>query len=200
MRTSKTKTLFAAAAALVGAATLTAPAAHAGVTSCAATGGKQEAGALIGAALGGLLGNSVSGHNRTTGTVIGAAVGAAAGSAVGCQMQHEDPTQRSARDDRYYGYQRSTYVSGGYRLSSQIEPARFSRIGQAFVVTRDFGMRAVPEFSGRYVGKLKGGERVDAMAHVRGTDWILVGRNGIGLGYVHEDYLRPDDARYAYGY
>lgn len=198
MRTSKSKSLFAAAATLMGAAMLTAPAAHAGVTSCSAPGGKQEAGALIGAALGGLLGNSVSGHNRTTGTVIGAAVGAAAGSAVGCQMQHQDPNLRQARDD--YGYEPSTYVTGGYRLSSRIEPARFSRIGQTFVVTRDFGLRDAPDFSGRYVGKLKGGERIDAMAHVRGSDWILVGRNGVGIGYIHEDYVRPDNYRYAYGY
>lgn len=199
MRASKTKTLIAAAAALVGAATLSAPAAQAGVTSCAATGGKQEAGALIGAALGGLLGNSISGHNRTTGTVVGAAVGAAAGSAVGCQMQHGDPARRPARDGRY-GYERSSYVSGGYRLSSQIEPARFSRIGQTFVVTRDFGLRAAPEFSSRYVGKLRGGERVEAMARVRGTEWILVGRDGVGFGYVHDDYVRPAGHRYAYGY
>lgn len=198
MRTSKTKTLFAAAAALAGAVALGAPAAQAGVTSCAASGGKQEAGALIGAALGGLLGNSVAGHNRTTGTVIGAAVGAATGSAVGCQMQKTDPTRRAARDDGYDRY--ATYASGGYRLSSQIEPARFSRIGQTFIVTRDFGLRAAPDFSSRYVGKLKGGERVDAMAHVRGADWILVGRGGTGIGYIHKDYVRPDNARYAYGY
>ncbi|MFC3070428.1 SH3 domain-containing protein [Phenylobacterium soli] len=189
--------MIAAAVAVAGAAAFTAPAAQAGVTSCSAQGGKQEAGALIGAALGGLLGNSVSGHNRTTGTVVGAAVGAAAGSAVGCQMQHQDPAQRARydREDRF-----ATYVSGGYRLSSQIEPARFSRMGQLSVINRDFGLRAAPDFSSRYVGKLKGGERVDAMAHVRGTDWILVGRNGVGMGYVHEDYIRPDNARYAYGY
>jgi hypothetical protein len=191
MRIFQTKsTVLAAAVALA----LGAPAAHAGVTSCSASGGKQEAGALVGAALGGLLGNSVSGHNRTTGTVVGAAVGAAAGSAVGCQMQHQDPAQREARDDRS-----GTYTSGGYRLSSQIEPARFSRTRGMLLVTGNFDMRAAPDFSSRYVGRLRGGERVDAMARVRGSDWVLVGRNGVGLGYVHEDYLRADNSRYAYG-
>lgn len=190
MRTYNTKTAVAAAAALLGAVAFNASTAQAGVTTCSASGGKQEAGALVGAALGGLVGNSVSGHNRTTGTVVGAVAGAAAGSAVGCQMQHADPD----RDVRP-----ATYMSGGYRLSSQIEPARFGRARTGpLVVTRNFDMRAAPDFSSRYVGRLKGGERVDAMARVRGTDWVLVGRNGVGMGYVHEDFIRA--ANYAYGY
>lgn len=193
MRNTTTKTtVFAAAAAL--ALALGAPAAQAGVTTCSAPGGKQEAGALVGAALGGLLGNSVSGHNRTTGTVAGAVVGAAAGSAVGCQMQHADPNQQ-AHDDRD-----ATYVSGGYRLSTQIQPARFSRTGGTLMVTRNFDMRAAPDFSSRYVGRLKGGEHIEAMARVRGSDWVLVGRDGVGLGYVHRDYVREDNGRYANRY
>lgn len=194
MRSFKTKTtVLAAAAAIAGSLALGAPAAQAGVTGCSAQGGKQEAGALVGAALGGLVGNSVSGHNRTTGTVVGAVAGAAAGSAVGCEMQKSDPSRQA--DDR--AEQPATYTSGGYRLSSQIQPARFSRTGGSVMVTRNFDMRAAPDFTGRYVGRLKGGEHVEAMARVRGSDWVLVGRNGVGLGYVHRDYIRADDDRYA---
>jgi hypothetical protein len=193
MRTNTS--IFAAATSVAALLVLSAPAAQAGVTTCAAPGGKQEAGALVGAALGGLVGNSVSDHNRTTGTVVGAAVGAAAGSAVGCQMQHQDPAQRPSGDVRA-----DTYMSAGYRLSRQVAPARFSRAGGVLVVTRTFDMRAAPDFSSRYVGRLKGGEHVEAMARVRGSDWVLVGRNGVGLGYVHEDYLRADRDRYAAGY
>jgi hypothetical protein len=185
-------TAFAAAAAIAGSLALGASAAQAGVTGCSASGGKQEAGALVGAALGGLVGNSVSGHNRTTGTVVGAVAGAAAGSAVGCEMQKSDPNQTADRDERP-----ATYTSGGYRLSSQIQPARFSRAGGSLMVTRNFDMRAAPDFSSRYVGRLKGGEHVEAMARVRGSDWVLVGRNGVGLGYVHRDYIRADNDRFA---
>lgn len=194
MRKSKVNTtVMAVTAALAGLLALGAPAAQAGVTTCSAQGGKQEAGALVGAALGGLVGNSVSGHNRTTGTVVGAVAGAAAGSAVGCQMQHADANRTA--DERP-----ATYTSGGYRLSSQIEPARFSRAGGMLLVTRNFDMRAAPNFSSRYVGRLKGGEHVEAMARVRGSDWVLVGRNGVGLGYVHGDYVRVDRDQYASGY
>ena len=54
-----------------------------------------------------------------------------------------------------------------------------------------------PATRGRAVGKLRRGERFDALAQVRGTDWILVGRDGIGVGYVQSAYTRADRDRYA---
>jgi len=212
MRIFRTSTtVLPAAAALAGALALSAPAAQAGVTTCSAPGGKQEAGALVGAALGGLVGNSVSGHNRTTGTVVGAVAGAAAGSAVGCEMQQADSNSNQHADsnqhmdpDRHADFDRpahderdATYVSNGYRLSNQVQPARFGRAGGTLRVKHSFDMRAAPDFRSSYVGRLRDGEHVDAMARVRGSDWVLVGRNGVGLGYVPRDYLREDHDRYA---
>jgi hypothetical protein len=101
-------------------------------TGCAAAGGKQEAGAVVGAVLGGLLGNSVSGRDRTTGTVLGAAVGAAAGSAVGCEMQKSGGSDLNRN---------STYTSGRYRLSSDIQPARFSDMGERVVGKDSYGIK-----------------------------------------------------------
>jgi Ni/Co efflux regulator RcnB len=100
-----------------------------GVIGCDAPGGKQEGGALIGAVLGGLAGNSISKHS-TTGTIVGAGAGAAAGSYVGCRMQKADaspgstksaPSRVAADDDRYEERDRPAYAreSRGYERESR---------------------------------------------------------------------------------
>jgi uncharacterized protein YgiM (DUF1202 family) len=58
-----------------------------GITNCDAPGGRQQAGAAIGAVLGGLAGSQVSKNERALGAVVGAGAGAAAGSYVGCNQQ-----------------------------------------------------------------------------------------------------------------
>jgi uncharacterized protein YgiM (DUF1202 family) len=194
------KTAGAALAAVMATAALAGAAAPAqaqslvpGVTSCGASGVKQERGALLGAIAGSLIGNSVSGHNRTTGTLLGAAVGGAAGSAVGCQMQHNDQ-QRVAYSEGY-GYR--TYRQGGYELYSGVAPASYQRIGQTLVATDTVNLRTAPTQGAGRVGQLHRGERFEALAQVRGTDWILVGRGGVGIGYVHGAYAQADGYRYA---
>jgi hypothetical protein len=201
MRTSKTtKAIGGGAAAAVLASTIAlagATSAQAqgisGVTSCAAPGGKQEAGALIGALVGGLIGNKVGGSKPGTETVVGAAVGAAAGSAVGCQMQH-----KTQQDTYGYGVAPSTYTRGGYRLSSQVAPASYQRLGETFVATRSVNLRAAPSTGSAKVGGLRAGQRFQAMDQVRQSDWILVGQDGVGVGYVHRAYAEPANHRYAY--
>ena len=77
----------AALAALVSAAPMAASAQSNGITSCDAPGGRQQAGALIGGALGALAGSRLSRNERALGAVGGAAAGAAAGSYIGCNQQ-----------------------------------------------------------------------------------------------------------------
>jgi len=198
MLTSKIHRLVgggAAAAFIAGALTVATPLQAQtlipGVTGCSVPGGQQEGGAVVGAVLGGLLGNSVSGHNRTTGTVLGAAAGAAAGSAIGCQSQ-------KTRAQRQYGDSQSgTYARGGYRLSSAIAPASYRRIGETFMATRSVNLRAAPTTNSGRVGSLREGERFQALASVAGSDWILVGQGGVGVGYVHGAYAEPSAHTYA---
>ena len=200
MRTQKNCKISAfAAAALAGALALSgAGAAQAqgisGVTNCAAPGGKQEGGALLGAVLGGVIGNKVAGNKQTLGTVVGAGVGAAAGSAVGCKLQHN-----TAQRAQGYGYDRApSYNRGGYNLSGDIVPANYSRIDQTFVANRTVNLRAAPTTNSGRVGSLRAGERFQALANVRGSEWILVGQNGVGVGYVHAGYVQPNSQRVAY--
>lgn len=176
----------AAAAVLVGAMSLAATSsASAGVTGCSASGGKQEAGAVIGALLGGVIGNQVGGRHATGETVAGAAVGAAAGSAIGCEAQKSKAKNAG------------TYTRNGYRLSGNVAPAAYNRIGDTFVAQSGVNLRAAPTTTSERVGRLQSGERFEALAQVRGSDWILVGQRGVGIGYVRGDFVRPMGQGYA---
>ncbi len=192
IHTNKTLGGGAIAAVLAGALALSgASTASAGVTGCSASGGKQEGGAVIGAVVGGLLGNAVGGRHATGETVAGAALGAAAGSAIGCEAQKD----RAAK----HGYGSSTYSKGGYRLSSNVQSASYRKVGQAFVAQSSVNLRSAPSVRSARVGHLQAGERFQAMAQVRNSDWILVGQGGVGVGYVRGDFVRPIGDRYAYG-
>lgn len=162
------------------------------VVSCDASGGKQAGGALIGALLGAAAGSNLAKHDRGTGTAIGAVVGAATGSYVGCKMQRDAEAQAA------YGYEQpyaaaATYNHAGLRLSGQVSPAKYVREGGMFSANTRLNLRGAPNTAGRKVGQLQPGERFQALAlaRVRGTDWILVGRGGVGVGYVHGAYVRP---------
>ena len=92
MSKNKITAAVAAAALLGGLAPMALPTAAAaqqanGITNCDAPGGRQRAGALIGAVIGGLAGSQISDNERTLGAVVGAGAGAAAGSYIGCNQQ-----------------------------------------------------------------------------------------------------------------
>lgn len=49
----------------------------------------------------------------------------------------------------------------------------------------------------KVTGELKRGEQVQPLAKVKGYDWVLVGRNGTGIGYVPISMLAPADQYHA---
>lgn len=163
----------------VAAAPVTASAQPNGVIGCSAPGKKQEGGAILGAILGGLIGNKVASDEKAVGTVLGAGLGAAAGSAIGCQAQKSEAQNAG------------TYVSNGYRLANYVQPARFQRAGGRFIATSTVNLRSGPSTSAGKVGQLSRGETFTAMAYARRGDWVLVSRNGVGVGYVSGAYVRP---------
>ena len=57
--------------------------------------------------------------------------------------------------------------------------------------------RSAPSANSTRVGRLQAGQRFEAIAQVRNSDWILVGRNGVGIGYVRGDFVQPAGAGYA---
>jgi len=158
--------------------------AQTGVFNCAAPGGKQEGGAVIGAILGGLLGSQVSKNERGAGALVGAGVGAAAGSYLGCKSQTND------------GYANGVYDRGGQRLASYVQPARLERTNIRMTAVTNVSLRAGPSTSTSRVGTLQRGETFQAAAFANGGQWVLVSRNGVGVGYVHSGYVQPLNASY----
>lgn len=161
------------------AAPVTASAQPNGVIGCSAPGKKQEGGAILGALIGGLIGNKVAKNEQTAGTVIGAGLGAAAGSAIGCQAQ-KNTAQNTG-----------SYVSNGYRIATYVQPANFQRAGGRFIATSTVNLRSGPSTSAGKVGQLTRGETFTAMAYAKRGEWVLVSRNGVGVGYVNGAYVRP---------
>jgi uncharacterized protein YgiM (DUF1202 family) len=165
------------------------------IVSCDAQGNKQAGGALIGALLGAAAGSNLAKNDRGTGTAIGAVAGAATGSYVGCKMQRDQAAQGGYAQQP--NYRPATYTQNGYRLNGDIAPATFQRDGGSFVANSTLNLRSAPTTSSARVGSLRAGEGFQALARVRGTDWILVGQNGVGVGYVHGAYVRPAGYQYA---
>lgn len=99
--------LMAGGAATAVPMTASAQAQSNGITNCDAPGGRQRAGAAIGAVIGGLAGSQVSRNERGIGAAVGAAGGAAVGSYIGCNQQRTRADQAE--------------VGGAYRATANLK-------------------------------------------------------------------------------
>ena len=193
-----------------------------GVTSCAATGGRQEVGAVVGAVLGAVVGRQFSRGEPTAGAVGGAVVGSAIGAGVGCQSQHERERRQATngydRDGGYASYDNGRYDDGRYDnrgydngryndgryndgRNGYVAPARYERMNQWMVADTRVALRQAPTSQSPRIGSLRGGERFQAIGRVRGSDWIMVADRGQFVGYVRGDAVSPiGRSNYAYGY
>ncbi len=184
-----------------------------GLFSCEGTGGKQEGGALIGAGVGALVGSKISKNEKTLGALVGAAAGAAAGSYIGCRMQSTDTARAQAAtkkaletgqaqvwsNPRTGASGRIDVVSSSYGPPVAGDSLRFERniqqlpsydaVGADYTARSTANLRSGPSTSGTVVGKLSTGERVEILGAVPGSNWLLVGRNGYGTGYVSASLL-----------
>ncbi|MET3666749.1 SH3 domain-containing protein [Caulobacter sp. 1776] len=186
-----------------------------GLFACEGSGGKQEGGALIGAAAGALLGNKVSKKNKTLGTLVGAAAGAAAGGYIGCRMQSTDAalaeqaTKKALEtgvaqtwsNSRTGNSGRINVVSSSYgppidgrnlRYGAGVQSlSSYEAAGGAYVANSTTNLRGGPSTKAKVVGKLAAGESFDALGVVPTGGWVLVGRNGVGVGYAAASLVRP---------
>jgi len=131
------------------------------------------------------------GSKQESGAVIGAGLGAAAGSYIGCKSQTNDANSQGV------------YNRGGQRLASYVQPARYERTNMRMTAVTNVSLRAGPSTSTSKVGVLQRGQTFQAAAYSNGGRWVLVSRNGVGIGYVHAGYVRPVNGGYqqtAYGY
>lgn len=171
-----TLTLGAAATALTLAA---APQASAGVVGCNASGSKQEVGAVLGGLLGAALGSNLAKNDRGTGTAIGAVVGAGAGSAIGCNMQKSDAAKQVG----------GIYKSGGYRYAQTVQAAPLVKVEKKYVARSNLNLRAAATTRGAKLGSVASGTTFQALGRTGDGRWILVGQDGVGVGYVSSAYV-----------
>jgi uncharacterized protein YgiM (DUF1202 family) len=184
------------------------------IVGCDVPGQKQGQTAILGGLLGAAAGAAVAKHDGQ-GAVIGGLLGAAAGSYFGCQKQREQAQGAPYAYDQAYGYGYGDYgrnyddrydrgyqpAYGGAPLARGVQRSAFVPTQQQFVATTNVNLRAGPTTASARVGQLYAGQAFEALGSVRGSNWILVGRNGVGVGYVSQAYVRPAGSdRYAYGY
>lgn len=132
-----------------------------GVTNCDAPGGRQQAGAAIGAVIGALAGSQVSSNERGLGAVVGAGAGAAAGSYIGCNQQRARAGAQASSASYSYGQ-----ASGGdYRATSNLR------------------VRSGPGTNYPQVGSLSRGQSFQAAGSE--GEWVRLS-NG---GYVNAHYV-----------
>jgi hypothetical protein len=66
--------------------------------------------------------------------------------------------------------------------------------GTSYIVANATDVYGDHSFYGtKVMGELKRGEHVDVLAKVKGWEWVLVGKNGTGIGYVSISMLSPAD-------
>lgn len=184
---NKTKTITLAIGAAATALTLAAaPATYAmdqklgGVVGCKASGSKQEVGAVVGGLLGAVAGNQIAGKgDRGTGTAIGAVVGAGAGSLVGCKMQKSDAAKEVG----------GVYKSGGYRYAQTVQAAPLVKVEKKYVARSTLNLRAAASTRGERLGAVASGTTFQALGRTGDGKWILVGQDGVGVGYVSSAYV-----------
>ncbi|WP_297512303.1 SH3 domain-containing protein [uncultured Caulobacter sp.] len=171
-----TLTLGAAATALSLAA---APQANAGILGCKASGSKQEVGAVLGGLLGAVAGSNLAKNDRGTGTAIGAVIGAGAGSAIGCGLQREDAAQAVG----------GIYKAGGVRYATSVQAAPLIETQGKYVARSTLNLRAAASPRAPRLGALESGATFQALGRTGDGKWILVGQDGVGVGYVSTAYV-----------
>ena len=178
---NKTKTITLTIGAAAAALSMSvAPQASAGVTGCKASGSKQEVGAVVGGLLGGLAGNKIAGKgDRGTGTAIGAVLGAGAGSAVGCNMQKSEAAKQVG----------GVYKSGGYRYAQTVEAEPLVKLNHKYVARSTVNLRAASSTRAERLGAVSSGATFQALGRTSDGQWILVGQDGVGVGYVSSAYV-----------
>jgi hypothetical protein len=75
-----------------------------------------------------------------------------------------------------------------------VKAAGYETIDTKYIVAIGTSIYSDHAFHSMPVGsELRRGERVDVLAKVKGWEWVLVGKEGAGIGYVSISMLSPED-------
>ena len=184
-------------------------------------GGEKRKGATTAAVVGGLLGvlagNQIGGDK---GKVIGAIAGSVIGWQIGKQLNKNErarvceqfamtletaePNESITYDDPEGRVTTTMTVTDTSSEKEELDTLWYSRVDQDFafdpvdspyrVYTESGGtvnLRATPNTRVPPIGKLRTGEVLHAFGAIKEQPWMLVGRDGVAMGYVHDSLLLP---------
>ncbi|AQW67765.1 hypothetical protein B2J77_05755 [Pseudomonas parafulva] len=192
----------------------------ASTTACAQLGvSKEQAGTVIGGLAGVAIGSTMgSGNGKLAAALIAGGIGAYVGNRIGNMLDEKDQQALALRTQEVLSQQQATVsaqpvtwksdhsgataqiVTGKtYTKTKQVEVKRAPKIqavpsmkliNEPYVTTSDnLNVRAAPNAKGEKVGSLKNHTEFTAVGST--GDWVLVGRKGVTVGYVHKDYVEP---------
>lgn len=187
-------------------------------TGCAQLGvTKEQAGTVIGGLSGALIGSQIGGgKGRVLATVLMAGAGAYIGNKIGSMLDERDrealaqQTQQAlmqaeagsakpiswtsqhsgatAKIEQGKAYEQQKPVA--MKRVASIQPVPSMKLIQApYVTMKSSNVRAAPDMNGDKVGGLQPGTEFTAVGST--GDWILVGRKGVTVGYVHNSLVAP---------
>lgn len=180
----------------------------------------QTGGTAVGAITGALIGSQIGdGRGQIVAMVVGAAAGAWLGNELGRMLDEREQremvrsTQESAttgQDNTWTNPNTGTTVRTSVveesaetqQVQVPLKQSRiktgnippFSLIGKQFQATTNANVRGGPSTDYEIVGSLQNGEFVDVIGQVDGTNWYIIGENGIGNGFVRSDLVQETQA------
>lgn len=187
-------------------------------SGCAELGiNKQQAGTAVGVVAGAVVGQFIGkGNGRIVATLLGSALGGYIGNKIGAKLDEQDrqalaqrtqdalnasPTASSAPvtwTSAHSGATAQIVQGQEFTQTKTVEVKRAPKIvavpsmkliNEQYVTKSSSNVRAAPEKAADKVGGLKPGTEFTAVGST--GDWILVGRKGVTVGYVHKDLVEP---------
>ena len=190
----------------------------ASTSGCAELGiNKQQAGTAVGVAAGAVIGQFIGkGNGRIVATLVGGALGGYIGNKIGAKLDEQDQQALAQRTQdalnaspsgsslpvswtsAHSGASAEIVQGKEFTQTKTVEVKRAPKIvavpsmkliNEQYVTKSSSNVRAAPEKGADKVGGLKPGTEFTAVGST--GDWILVGRKGVTVGYVHKDLVEP---------
>ena len=190
----------------------------ASTSGCAELGiNKQQAGTAVGVVAGAVIGQFIGkGNGRIVATLVGGALGGYIGNKIGAKLDEQDQQALAQRTQdalnaspsgsslpvswtsAHSGASAEIVQGKEFTQTKTVEVKRAPKIvavpsmkliNEQYVTKSSSNVRAAPEKGADKVGGLKPGTEFTAVGST--GDWILVGRKGVTVGYVHKDLVEP---------
>lgn len=186
-------------------------------SGCAEMGiSKEQAGTVLGGLAGAAIGATMGkGNGKIAATIIAIGIGGYLGNRIGHMLDEKDQQALALRTQEVLSQptvatQPVTWTSDHSGATAQITQGQeYSKtktvevkrapkiqgvpsmklINEAYVTKSSLNVRAAPNLKADKVGGLPTNTEFTAVGST--GDWILVGRKGVTVGYVHKDYVEP---------